>query len=521
MFRKASMVLEEWKNRYNRKPLIIRGARQAGKTWLIRNFAYQNFEYFIEINLDRNPEKLEFITTDVTSTLQQISIDSGTPIIPNKTLIFLDEAQTSPNLLHCLRYFYEDRPDIHIICADSVIDFSTEANQYSLPVGRVSYFHLGPMTFEEFLIANGEEYLCQFLESCALSIPDSLHKKLLHYAKLYCVVGGMPAAVLTWIETQDLSLVHQEHESILQTFYTNDPRYSGTIKPQLQRKILPAPGHMDQKAIQKKTDHNQRQQETGMSFYPSGSGTGAGGNRNMMNRNANPYTAQNNNSFMPTGMNQQNQMGQQNRMGQTPMGQSPMGQNRMGQSPRGQNHGNTGAYGNRNAMPNMTNRASAGQQIQDSPDNFKILFLDIGLLSSSLGFHIYDIQRMDQLIAINQEVFAEQFIGQHLLYRYDGHRIPELYFRPTEGMGASSPSNYLIEHNGRVLPVQLTDNILPPQNGFAAQTPDSLKFSRNLGTQPEQNMQNVEELSFSWDSLPIYLIGQTRRLLEEANFMVA
>jgi len=144
MKRKQYTDLLSWKKRSNRKPLVIRGARQVGKTYLVREFAQNEFENFIEINFDETPDKRElFQHNDIDIILNYLHLDSGETIVSGKTLIFLDEIQRAPEIFAKLRYFYEKRNDIHLIAAGSLLDFVLADHTFSMPVGRLSIFIWG------------------------------------------------------------------------------------------------------------------------------------------------------------------------------------------------------------------------------------------------------------------------------------------------------------------------------------------------------------------------------------------
>lgn len=231
MERSALAYLREWKDRSNRKPLVIRGARQVGKTALVRIFAAREFETYVEINFDETPGKAEFFNfEDLGSILRYIELDAKVKIIPGKTLLFLDEIQAKPSILAKLRYFYEKMPELHIICAGSLLDFALAEPEYSMPVGRIEFLYLGPMGFEEFLLARGQEGLKGFLASFASipgpSIPLPIHQKLLNLLKEYMKIGGMPGVVKAYIESSlDVSRAWQEQNAILQTFFLDFGKY--------------------------------------------------------------------------------------------------------------------------------------------------------------------------------------------------------------------------------------------------------------------------------------------------------
>jgi len=148
MERKLNKALTDWKNRKNRKPLVIRGARQVGKTFLVREFAQQNFQSFVEINFDRTPDKKQlFDSSNIERSLQLLEIEENISVIKKDTLLFFDEVQAAPEVFHFLRYLYEQRPDIPVIAAGSLLEFLLADHNFSMPVGRIDYLHMGPLDF--------------------------------------------------------------------------------------------------------------------------------------------------------------------------------------------------------------------------------------------------------------------------------------------------------------------------------------------------------------------------------------
>jgi len=241
MYRNALKDLRDWKNQKNRKPLVLRGARQVGKTWLVREFAKVDFDHSIEINFDDTPEQAKlFVKGDVDRCLQLLEMEHNQDIIPGKTLIFLDEIQAVPELLPYLRYFYEKRPDIFVIAAGSLLEFLLSEHGFSMPVGRIEYLHLGPMTIEEFLLALDQQRLVSFLSGITPheSIPESIHQKLLDFLKLFWIVGGMPAAVAAYRDSKSFQHPNREHGIILQTYEDDFSKYGKRIYPQRIRKVF-------------------------------------------------------------------------------------------------------------------------------------------------------------------------------------------------------------------------------------------------------------------------------------------
>ncbi len=220
MKRNFEKYLNKWKNKSNRKPLIIRGARQVGKTYTVERFAIQNYEVFIKINFEEKPELKEFFqTNDITQIKQNLEIYFGQKIVPNKTLLFLDEIQVCPEAITTLRYFYEKSPEIHIIAAGSLLDHTLNNLRYSMPVGRVEFGYMYPLDFYEFLDAIGKSSLVEFLINYNLNekIAPAIHNKLLEQVRLYYLVGGMPETVKVFTNENSFVDVENVHESIIKT----------------------------------------------------------------------------------------------------------------------------------------------------------------------------------------------------------------------------------------------------------------------------------------------------------------
>ncbi len=241
MERKHYETLKLWKNRSNRKPLVIKGARQVGKTYLVRKFAENEFQNYIEINFDETPDKQElFAHENINTVIQYLSLDAGTPIIPGQTLLFLDEIQRAPEVFARLRYFFEKRNDIHIIAAGSLLDFLLADHSFSMPVGRIEYMHMGPMDFMEYLLATGEKHLCDFIEQYETKdeIPKAIHNKLLDHLRVSMCIGGLPAAVREYTQSQSLLQCEMELESIIATYRDDFSKYRDKTDPEILQLVL-------------------------------------------------------------------------------------------------------------------------------------------------------------------------------------------------------------------------------------------------------------------------------------------
>lgn len=240
-------VLLGWKSRSNRKPLVMRGARQVGKSHLVQDFGQSYFENFIEINFDEAPEKSElFSSSDLERVLELISIDADQPIVAGKTLIFLDEIQRVPEVFAKLRYFYEKVPELHVIAAGSLLDFVLNDHSFSMPVGRIEYMFMGPMDFGEFMLAHGQERLLEFIRGFEINeiIPDSIHQKLLEWMRKYMALGGMPAAVREMALHQSALQAEQELTSIIQTYRDDFSKYKKRVPVQRLQMTLEKIPHL-------------------------------------------------------------------------------------------------------------------------------------------------------------------------------------------------------------------------------------------------------------------------------------
>lgn len=231
MHRQQLHLLNEWLNSKYRKPLIIRGARQVGKSTLVELFAQKYKKNLINVNMERYPELSSvFGSRDPIRILQQIEFLPGTPSPDEKALLFLDEIQAVPEAVPALRYFFEDRPDLPVVSAGSLLEFVLSDHSFSMPVGRVQYLHMGPMTFTEFLSAVNEEKLKSLIMEYepGHEIGNIAHERLLSLMRSYFYVGGMPEAVKVFADSNSYKDVSRVHNSIIETYQEDFPKYSGS-----------------------------------------------------------------------------------------------------------------------------------------------------------------------------------------------------------------------------------------------------------------------------------------------------
>ena len=213
--------LIKWKDSPYRKPLILKGVRQVGKTWLLKEFGrlcYENTAYF---NFDENEEYRQFFETtqSVERILQNLMLASGQKILPEKTLIIFDEVQDCPKVINSMKYFCENAPQYHVACAGSLLGIAL-AKPASFPVGKVNFMQVNPMTFSEFLLANGDGNLSAFMDSVDAiePLPDAFFNPLCEKLKMYYVTGGMPEPVLMWTEARDAEAMQTALSDIIDAY---------------------------------------------------------------------------------------------------------------------------------------------------------------------------------------------------------------------------------------------------------------------------------------------------------------
>jgi uncharacterized protein len=226
--------LEQWKTDPNRKPLLVRGARQVGKSSAIRQFS-KKFKYFLEVNLDKQKNvKLLFVENlDIKLLCSQLSAIYNTPIIAGETLLFFDEIQESEQAIASLRYFYEDFSDLHVIAAGSLLEFALKELP-SYGVGRIRSLYMYPFSFDEFLWAQGLLQSVEFKKRQSDNeqpMPLALHQELVALLRSFYLVGGMPEAVQVWVEQKDFAKCATVHNDILDTYLEDFSKYKTRISP--------------------------------------------------------------------------------------------------------------------------------------------------------------------------------------------------------------------------------------------------------------------------------------------------
>jgi predicted AAA+ superfamily ATPase len=451
MQRKAMAYLKEWKTRSSRKPLIIRGARQVGKSYLVRQFAKEEFSNFLEINFEIDRDIIPYFDKPhPDQILSLLSVHYNCRIDKGKTLLFLDEIQAAPQILSKLRYFLEKTPEMHIIAAGSLLDFALEDHEFSMPVGRIEYLHLGPMSFEEFLLALGNTEIVGFLGTtdAESEFPEPLHKKLTELIKTYFIIGGMPESVAAYSSTGSFQESDRVQATILATYADDFNKYSK--KTDIRRLHLLMRGIP--RLVGKKFKYSH--------ISPEVKAKDLSVALHLLSLARICYPVY-----------------------------------------------HTSCEG----IP-------LGATIDEK--KFKLLFIDIGLMCSACGLTILDLERASDLTMVNAGSLSEQYIGQHLLYRQEPYREPELNYWMREESTSGAEIDFVISRGTDIIPIVVksgTTGTLKSMNQFMYEKGYGLGLRFNMdvpsictakGSLPAGSVYHYQLLS-----LPMYLVEQAGRIM--------
>ena len=237
MYRNKIKELIQWKNSKNRKPLIIRGARQVGKTWLMQEFGKSYYEKYAYINFDSNSRMEELFSTDfdIERIIQGLKIESGINIEPENTLIIFDEIQETPKALTSLKYFYENANEYHIVAPGSLLGVAMHEGT-SFPVGKVDFLDLYPLNYEEFLEALGEKELVNLINNQNIELINIFADKFKNYLKQYLFIGGMPEIVFDYVQNKDFNSVRNKQERLLEAYEQDFSKHApNNIVPRIRQ----------------------------------------------------------------------------------------------------------------------------------------------------------------------------------------------------------------------------------------------------------------------------------------------
>lgn len=245
MYREAIRQLYEWKDKKSRKPLIIKGARQVGKTWLMMQFAKEAFPKHVYINFEDN-ELLKNIFEkdfDINRIVLALQLETGV-VIDENTLILFDELQESPRGITALKYFYEKAPQYPIIAAGSLLGIAMHHND-SFPVGKVDFLQLYPLSFQEFLSALGQQQLAELVASSDWEMMKAFHSKIENYLRQYFFIGGMPEVVMSFVENQNFETARALQQNIIETYESDFSKHASLNEvPRLRMVWRSIPGQL-------------------------------------------------------------------------------------------------------------------------------------------------------------------------------------------------------------------------------------------------------------------------------------
>jgi predicted AAA+ superfamily ATPase len=240
MERKINSVLNQWKNSSLRQPLLVRGARQVGKTYSVTAFGDAYFEDMVSVNFEEQPELADcFSEYDTKTIIDRLSIVTKSSIVPGQTLLFLDEIQECPRAITSLRYFYEKMPELHVIGAGSLIEFALRSKDFRMPVGRIQSVFMFPLSFEEFLKALGEEKLCEHLNTVnpEKKLEKIFKDRLENLIRTYLLIGGMPSSVNAYANKTPMEEIQHQQQGLIRTYGADFAKYASSSKHKYLRQV--------------------------------------------------------------------------------------------------------------------------------------------------------------------------------------------------------------------------------------------------------------------------------------------
>jgi predicted AAA+ superfamily ATPase len=380
MKRKVIDKLIKWKVDPGRKPLLVRGARQVGKTHTIMDFGQIHFNGNIHVfNFEKYPEIHTIFDQNLESSriLSELELIANKKIIPGKDLLFFDEVQECPKAIMALRYFYEENPELHVIAAGSLMEFAIK--DISFPVGRLQLLFMHPMSFEEFLIANGKELLAEKIMQAEKQLSSAVTQMVNNEMYNYFIIGGMPECVSAYISTGSILNAINIQTDLIATYRQDFSKYAGHADKRCLNSVL--------SAVAQKTGEQIKYSKLDDSY-------------------TNP-TIKKAFDLLETA-----------RLFSKIRATSPSG------------------------LPLGTNA---------SEKKFKTVFLDIGLLSNLYGFSSDKTIDKKTFTSAYKGKMAEQFVGQELRIKNDG----KLYYWSREARGSSAETDYLIEKEGKIVPIEV------------------------------------------------------------------
>lgn len=457
MYRKSIQYLSEWFYRKNRKPLILRGARQVGKTTLIRLFAIKENIQLLEVNMEDKQYFIELLENNQPQEIfELLALERGLKTLePEKTLIFFDEVQECPEIIPFLRYCHERAPMFSVVCAGSLLEFSLGNSNASFPVGRIEYMYLHPMSFEEYLFAVSGEGLFNKLQEFSVLKPLSnpIHKLLDQHFREYLVCGGMPEVVKAKSSGSGILEMERIKSSILESYSSDFKKYTKYIRSRpdvdlLQELFANLPSMIGNKITYSKIAHEEKSAKVKKHIdYLE---------QALIIRRCKHSSAD---------------------------------------------------------VPPL--RAGVNNKI------FKLILLDVGLLQTQLGVTVSSISKIEEINKLAKGELAEQFIGQHLLQMTPEFIKPQLFNWSRTAHGSEAEVDYLIEVDGKIYPIEVkagTSNSMKSLKLLLEEKkhPVAIRFYSGK-TKIENRTMIINNKSFKYKliSLPHYVVGQLNKILKE------
>ena len=461
MRRKIFERLVEWRDRSLRHPLVLRGARQVGKTFLVRELS-KKFDHYLEVNFEEAGSVAElFKSKNPSAICELLEAKFNVPLVDGKSLLFLDELQDAePYVLESLRYFYEKRPGLHVVAAGSLLEFLLDADErkkkaesFSMPVGRIEYMFVGPMDFEEFLLAAGKDGLCGWMRGYGLGdeVPDTFHDELNAWLRKYLVVGGMPAVVEAYLSSGILA-AEREQQVLLSTYHDDFPKYSAVVPADLVQKAFRAvPSMLARKFVYSRVDADAKSRDVSSAVRLLCLARVMAKVRHSSAR-----------------------------------------------------------------------CAPIGEGADDGV--FKPLFLDVGLCCRALGLKMTDFLDEGDALLSNHGPICEQFVGQHLLFAGAEYEEPTAYCWMREAPKSQAEVDYLVQSGTRIVPIEVKGGTTGSMKGLhfylnEKQADFAVRFNADKPSYlKDAHARDVlgRDCNFRFLSLPLYLVGEGTRLVRSA-----
>jgi len=459
MYRLSLKYLRQWFHRDDRKPLILRGARQVGKTTLVRLFADTEKLELIEVNMEDPQSFVALLKNNQPQEIfELLALERGLKtLLPEQTLIFFDEVQECPEIIPFLRYCHERAQSFRVICAGSLLEFSLGNVTTSFPVGRVEYMYLHPMSFDEYVFAVGGEGLFDKLNQYSLERPLSspVHELLVQHFREYLICGGMPAVVKAKAGGAGILEMERIKSSILESFGSDFAKYSKYISNRPDVDLLNQIFEKLPNLIGKKITYSK------------------------VSQNETAARVRKHIDFLEQALIIR-------RCKHTSAGAPPL-------------------------------RAGVNEKI------FKLILLDVGLLQTQLGVSIADIKSVADVNKLAKGELAEQFIGQQLLYLSADFIKPQLFHWSRTARGSEAEVDYLIELGGKIYPIEVKAGTSNTMRSLALlqaekQFPLAVRFYSGEVKKERRTIQRGDtNFSYTLISLPHYACEHIARLLRECD----